>query len=107
LGCHFARTFTSSNIKATSLSNSPRQTDRKRVPAAPDSDTSSSVTDKQPSLSERLPGMSDFKLSAYKASAARISRDTAHPKNGAARKAIPMIEAELIRRADALAPKGG
>ena len=89
------------------MSTPPRQAERKRVPAAPSADTSSSVTEKQPSLSERLPGMSDFKLSAYKASAARISRDTAHPKNGAARKAIPMIEAELTRRADALIPKRG
>ena len=89
------------------MSNSPRQTDRKRVPTAPDADTSNSINEKQPSLSERLPGMSDYKLSAYKASAARISRDTAHPKNRAAHKAIPMIEAELNRRADALIPKNG
>jgi hypothetical protein len=107
LGCHFARTFTSSNTKANTLSTPPRQTDRKRVPTAIGADTSGSVNDRQPSLSERLPGMSDYKLSAYKASAARISRDPAHPKNKAALKAIPMIEAELARRADALAPKGG
>jgi len=106
LGYHFARTSTSSNIKAITLSKLPRQTGRKRVPTAIGADTSGSINDRQPSLSERLPGMSDYKLSAYRASAARISRDTSHPKNGAARKAIPMIEAELIRRADALAPKG-
>jgi hypothetical protein len=107
LGCHFARTFTSSNTKANTLSTPPRQTDRKRVPKAIGADTSGSVNDRQPSLSERLPGMSDYKLSAYKASAARISLDPNHPKNRAAHKAIPMIEAELARRADTLAPKRG
>lgn len=83
------------------MSTPPRQAERKRVPASPDADTSSSVLTKEPSLAERLPGMSDYKLSAYKASAARIGADPAHPKNGAARKAIPMIEAELVRRAGA------
>ena len=71
------------------------------MPTAIGAETSGSVNDRQPSLSERLPGMSDYKLSAYKASAARIGADPAHPKNGAARRAIPMIEAELQRRAGA------
>lgn len=79
------------------MSTPPRQADRKRVPAAPASDTS--VTEKQQPLSERLPGMSDYTLGAYKASAARISREPAHPKNRAALKAIPLINAELARRA--------
>lgn len=88
------------------MSNSSRTGERKRVPAAPAADTSSSVNEKHPSLSERLPEMTDFKLNAYKASAARIGSDPAHPKNGAARRAIPMIAAELQRRSGlAAAPK--
>ena len=87
------------------MSNPPRQAERKRVPASPDADTSTSVLVKAAPLAERLPGMSDYKLSAYKASAARIGADPAHPKNGAARKAIPMIEAELVRRAGQAAVK--
>lgn len=87
------------------MSNPPRQAERKRVPASPDADTSTSVLVKAAPLAERLPGMSDYKLSAYKASAARIGADPAHPKNNAARKAIPMIEAELVRRAGQAAVK--
>lgn len=83
------------------MSNSSRNADGKRVPASPLADTTSSVLTKQQPLAERLPGMSDYKLSAYKASAGRIGLDPAHPKHGAARKAIPMIEAELLRRAGA------
>lgn len=83
------------------MSNSSRTGEPKRVPPFRGADTADTVTAKQPSLSERLPGMTDFKLSAYKASAARIGSDPAHPKNNAARKAIPMIEAELQRRAGA------
>lgn len=83
------------------MSNSSRTGEPKRVPPFRGADTVDTVTAKQPSLSERLPGMTDYKLSAYKASAARIGSDPAHPKNNAARKAIPMIEAELQRRAGA------
>lgn len=75
------------------------------MPAAPAADTSTSVNAKQPSLSERLPEMTDFKLSAYQASAARIGSDPAHPKNGAARRAIPLIAAELLRRSGLATPK--
>jgi len=85
------------------MANSQRSSESKRVPASPLPDTISSVLTKEPSLAERLPGMSDFKLSAYKASAGRIGLDPAHPKHGAARKAIPMIAAELLRRAAAAA----
>lgn len=59
---------------------------------------------KQLPLSQRLPEMSDFKLQAYQASANRISRDPEHPKTASATKAIPLIEAEIRRRADALRP---
>ncbi len=80
------------------MTTSSRTGERKRVPAGADADTSSSVNAKHPSLSERLPEMTDFKLNAYRASAARIGADPAHPKNSAARRAIPMIAAELQRR---------
>lgn len=56
----------------------------------------------RPSLSKRLPEMSDYKLTAYQASANRISRDLEHPKNASATRAIPLIEAEIRRRADSL-----
>jgi hypothetical protein len=50
--------------------------------------------------------MSDYQLAAYQSSATRIGNDPEHPKHASARKAIPMIEAEIRRRTDALrAPK--
>ena len=77
------------------LSTPPRTSERKRAPLA--------EATREP-LIKRLPGMSDYQLSAYQASAHRISRDPAHPKYASALKAIPQIEAEIRRRADALRP---
>jgi len=45
--------------------------------------------------------MSDFQLTAHQSSANRISRDPQHPKYASATKAIPLIEAEIRRRAAA------
>jgi hypothetical protein len=77
------------------LSSSPRTAERK----------SASATDapKIP-FAKRLPGMSDHQLNAYQATANRISRDAEHPKNATAIRSIPMIEAEIRRRADGLGP---
>lgn len=55
-----------------------------------------------PPLSERLPTMSDYQLTAYLSSAVRIGRDPAHPKHASAISAMPKIEAEIRRRADSL-----
>jgi hypothetical protein len=81
------------------LSTTPRTADRKR--ASVSDDTPSSDAPKLP-LAKRLPDMSDYQLSAYQASANRISRDTEHPKNATAIRSIPLIEAEIRRRADGL-----
>jgi hypothetical protein len=49
-------------------------------------------------LLKRLPEMTDFQLRAHHMSTARISRDTAHAKSGAAKSALVLIEAEIARR---------
>lgn len=102
--------------KAIQLPSPPRMSERKRasVPDSSKPEASAPESSKpetraqveaettRPSLSKRLPGMSDYKLTAYQASANRISRDPEHPKNASATKAIPLIEAEIRRRAEAL-----
>lgn len=104
-GDELARTSPSSKTKAIHVSSPPRSSERKparaQKPAADDAQSTSS-SGKQAPLSQRLPGMSDYQLTAYQSSAARIGRDPEHPKHASARKAIPMIEAEIRRRADAL-----
>ena len=45
--------------------------------------------------------MSDYQLVAYQASAMRIGNDPAHAKHAFARRALPLIEAEIGRRTDA------
>lgn len=49
-------------------------------------------------LLKRLPEMTDFQLRAYQGSTARISRDTAHAKSGAAKATLALIEQEMARR---------
>jgi hypothetical protein len=72
--------------------------ERKRAPAAANDDTSVSRIGKQAPLSQRLPEMSDHQLVAYQMSAQRISADPQHPKNAAALRAVPLIDAEIRRR---------
>ena len=50
--------------------------------------------------------MSDHMLRAYQSSTRRVSTDPAHPKHAAAVRAVPQIEAEIRRRAEALAAPG-
>jgi hypothetical protein len=85
------------------LSTPPRFTERKQpsAPAAEEPDPSAGRT---PPLAERLPDMTDHMLRAYQSSARRVSENPAHPKHGAALRAVPQIEAEIRRRTDALAP---
>lgn len=47
--------------------------------------------------------MTDHMLRAYQASTQRVSTDPAHPKHGAAVRAVPLVEAEIRRRTNALA----
>lgn len=77
--------------------------ERKQTPARAYNDTAISPIGKLPSLSQRLPGMTDFQLRAYQSSADRFSRDPEHPKHASAILAIPKIEAEIRRRATKLA----
>jgi hypothetical protein len=91
--------------KAITMSTPPRFSERKPAAArntARASEDAAPASAKQLPLSQRLPGMSDYQLAAYQSSATRIGRDPEHPKHASARKAIPMIEAEIRQRADAL-----
>lgn len=85
------------------MSTPPRASQPKRSPAPDNHDAAVAPIGKSPTLSERLPGMSDFQLRAYQSSADRFSRDPQHPKHAAAILAIPKIEAEIQRRAARLA----
>jgi hypothetical protein len=82
---------------------------RAPVPRPENNDASSSPTTKLAPLSQRLPGMTDRQLVAHQMSAQRISRDPAHPKHAVALHAVPLIDAELRKRAEdleAVAAKG-
>jgi hypothetical protein len=80
---------------------------RAPVPRPENDDTSASSTTKLAPLSQRLPGMTDKQLVAHQMSAQRISRDPAHPKHAAALHAVPLIDAEFRKRAEALKAGAG
>jgi hypothetical protein len=90
-GDGFARTVTSSNAKAHAMTTFSKASTRTpaRKPAGP-------------RLSERLPGMSDSKLLTYQTAVGRMIADPDHPKHAAGRRAFPMIETEILRRANKL-----
>jgi hypothetical protein len=88
------------------LSSPPRFTERKPA-RAPETEKPASSDGRTPPLAERLPDMTDHMLRAYQSSARRVSENPAHPKHGAALRAVPQIEAEIRRRADALAAPAG
>jgi hypothetical protein len=90
----------------TLLSSPPRFTERKPA-RAPEKDNPAAPAERTAPLIERLPGMSDHMLRAYQTSARRVSENPGHPKHAAARRAVPQIEAEIRRRADALATPSG
>jgi hypothetical protein len=86
------------------MKSPPRIAERKRASA---SETAPAVEPKSVdapkiAFAKRLPAMSDYQLSAYQASANRISRDPEHPKNATAIRSIPLVEAEISRRANGL-----
>jgi hypothetical protein len=58
---------------------------------------------RRPPLSKRLPGMSDERLLSLQQAATRISLDPEHSRHGAATHALPLIDAEIGRRAAGLA----
>lgn len=82
------------------MSTSPRTTERKR--ASVTKAASAKDAPRQP-LSKRLPGMTDKMLNTYQRTANSIVADAEHPKHATATRAVPMIEAEIKRRADGLA----
>ncbi len=53
---------------------------------------------KNQKLSVRLLDMSEPKLRAYQTSATRIAGDPKHLRHSAASRAVPQIEAEILRR---------
>lgn len=83
------------------MSSSPRKAARKRASASNTSSATTPAAAKIP-FAKRLPDMSDQKLTAYQGAANRISRDAEHPKHATAIRSIPLIEAEIRRRADSL-----
>ena len=56
----------------------------------------------RPPLAQRLPGMTDDHLLSLQRAANRISQDPEHAKRRSAIAALPMIEAEIGRRAESL-----
>lgn len=82
----------------------PRIAERKRASASETAPAVKANSGDAPEIAfaKRLPDMSDYQLSAYQASANRISRDREHPKNATAIRSIPLIEAEIRRRANGL-----
>lgn len=81
----------------------PQQTPARAAPKAsqPASANGNSgvQAEKRPPLVKRLPIMTDAQLASLRASAVRISADGNHPKQAAALRALPLIEAEIGRRA--------
>lgn len=68
--------------------------DEAKAPAAP-------RPVRPPSLSKRLPHMTDARLVSVHGAAVRISNEEGHPRQGAAKNALPLIEAEIGKRAEA------
>ncbi len=85
---------------------SPPQMRRQPAPEpaadAPDAESDSPLVPqaKRPPLSKRLPGMSDAQLVSVQSAAQRISQEEGHPKQAAARTALPLIEAEIGKRTE-------
>ena len=57
-------------------------------------------------LVKRLPDMTDGRLLSLQRAATRISKDPEHSKHGSALTALPLIDAEIGRRAASLADAG-
>ena len=84
------------------MNSSPRKAARKRASAPETSSATTTPIAAKIPFAKRLPDMSDQKLTAYQGAANRISRDAEHPKHATAIRSIPLIEAEIRRRADSL-----
>jgi hypothetical protein len=83
------------------MSSIPRMRPRAANDPAPHSEPDSRP--RRPPLSKRLPDMSDAQLTSLQKAATRISLDAEHPKNANATTALPLIDAEIGRRAAGLA----
>jgi len=84
------------------MSSPPRLRDR----AASDPMPVNSEDDqrpRRPPLAKRLPDLSDERLVSLQQAATRISLDAEHPKHASATAALPLIDAEIGRRAAGLA----
>ena len=79
---------------------------RKRAASPPASGGEHDARPRRPPLSKRLPDMSDAQLTSLQKAATRISLDVEHPKRANATIALPLIDAEIGRRATALAEGG-
>lgn len=83
------------------MSTSPRFSERKPASAPLSAQPEeTSTTERKQTLAERLYDMSDYQLVTYQASAIRIGKDAAHAKHAFAQRALPLIEAEVGRRAE-------
>jgi hypothetical protein len=86
------------------MSSLPRM--RERAAIDPASNSEADARPRRPPLSKRLPDMSDAQLMSLQKAAARISLDAEHPKHTNATNALPLIDAEIGRRAASLAEGG-
>jgi hypothetical protein len=75
--------------------------------ATPDTTVQARAPAKRAPLEQRLPDMSDSHLLSLQAAATRIARDPMHGKFNSATAAIPLIDAEIGRRTQALAGSEG
>jgi hypothetical protein len=96
------------------MSNPTRVRDRAAIDSAPVNSPAPENSEKDPKprparrppLASRLPDMSDERLLSLQQAATRISLDAEHPKRGSATTALPLIDAEIGRRAAGLAEPG-
>ena len=83
------------------MSSPPRMRDRAASDPLPVS-TEEKTRPRRPPLTRRLPDMSDERLVSLQQAATRISLDAEHPKYNNATTALPLIDAEIGRRAAGL-----
>jgi hypothetical protein len=92
-----------------SMSTPPGMRVRPAPPPVDRDEQTPAVRARRPPLVQRLPGMTDEHLLKLQRAATRISLDPEHSRQGAAVAALPLIDAEIGRRATGLkgAPAAG
>ena len=92
----------SAQLRARPAKAPARKREAKRAaPAEPDAAEARGI--RREPLVNRLPDMTDGRLLSLQRAATRISKDPEHSKHGSALTALPLIDAEIGRRASSLA----